>query len=253
MFRLPAATADAAHGAAAPRPTASAPAWGPPPLNAARVLTVAGLIGAAGLMLLIAVRGGSAAGGRGGPSAGVARYLRGFIAADGPARWRDGHAALTRPVEPRVLILKRERRLYLLDGGRVVAEWDVHLGFDPVGHKRCEGDGRTPEGTYYVCTRSSLSRYHRFLGISYPSPADADRGLRTGAITREQADAVRRALTARAVPPWNTPLGGAVGLHGTGGAAVAGDWTAGCIALSDEAIDRLFRVLEIGDPVEIRP
>lgn len=230
-----------------PNPTGSG-------VNTSRVLLIAGLVGAVGFLSLFVARGWFVSRGKTDHVTGAARFLRGFIAGDSERTRRPtAGGPLTRPVDPRVLILKSERKLYLLDGPRVVGEWDVQLGFEPDGPKTREGDGRTPEGTFFVCTRNSLSRFHRFLGLSYPSIPDADRGLREGALAPAQADAIRRAITGRVQPPWNTPLGGAVGIHGTGGPTVPGDWTAGCIALPDAAIDRLFRILEVGDPVEIRP
>ena len=152
--------------------------------------------------------------------------------------------------EPRVVIRKSLRRLDLLDGNTGVRSYPIALGVHPVGDKEREGDGRTPEGTLYVCTRNDRSRFHLFLGLSYPSLAQAHRGLSEGLIDGAQYEAVRKAHGARDCPPWNTPLGGAVGIHGGG---VHGDWTVGCIALANEHIEELWSVLRLGDPVQIVP
>ena len=94
------------------------------------------------------------------------------------------------------------------------------------------------------------SRFTLSLGLSYPGPADAERGLAEGVITAEQQSRIIAAWEARATPPWNTRLGGEIMIHGRGSQA---DWTAGCVALDDTDIRELYRVIPVGTPVEIRP
>ncbi len=113
-----------------------------------------------------------------------------------------------------------------------------------------EGDGRTPEGTYYVCVKNPKSRFHLSLGISYPTPADAARGLRDRLITPAQHDAIVAAHRKRTTPPWNTALGGEIFIHGCGSSS---DWTLGCVALDDDAMTELFDLVPIGTKIEIRP
>lgn len=124
------------------------------------------------------------------------------------------------------------------------------LGPDPAGTKLQQGDGRTPEGEYYVCTRLERSRFHRFLGLSYPGIADARRGYREGLLTGAERDRIVAAQVKRQQPSWNTRLGGAVGIHGNGSSS---DWTAGCIAVEDREIEELFAVLPLGTPVTVLP
>ncbi len=150
---------------------------------------------------------------------------------------------------PRILVRKSERRLILYRGERVVLETRVALG-GVAGHKEREGDRRTPEGDYTVCTRNDKSRFHLFLGLSYPGIADAAAGLRDGRLTREQHDQIVRSIRAGKQPPWNTPLGGEVGIHGHGAGR---DWTLGCIALEDADVDVLWRHCPLGTPVRIEP
>jgi hypothetical protein len=152
------------------------------------------------------------------------------------------------PREPRLLIRKEERTLALYAGGKLVKEYPIGLGRAPEGDKAREGDGRTPEGEFYVCTRLKRSRFHRFLGLSYPAPDDAARGQREGRIAQSQLEAIRQAHRRGAQPPWNTPLGGAVGVHGGGS---GWDWTRGCIALENAAVEELFEVLPLGTPVRV--
>jgi murein L,D-transpeptidase YafK len=157
-----------------------------------------------------------------------------------------GGAFPPRPLELR--IRKSARVLAAYSGSRLLKEYPVALGPAPAGDKVRQGDARTPVGRFYICTRLEQSRFRRFLGISYPRPADAQRGLRAGWISHRQHDAIRQAHGARRQPPWNTPLGGAVGIHGGG---IGSDWTLGCVALENPAIDELFAVARLGTPVTI--
>lgn len=116
--------------------------------------------------------------------------------------------------------------------------------------KEREGDGRTPEGAFYVCTRGATSRYTCALGISYPSEEDADRGLTTGLISKREHRTIAQAIHRMQRPPWNTGLGGEIMIHGGG---LDGDWTAGCIALADAEMAELFDAVPLGTPVEILP
>ena len=118
------------------------------------------------------------------------------------------------------------------------------------GDKQREGDLATPEGDFYICYKNFTSKYHRFLGISYPNVEDAERGLREGLITRTEHDQICAAIAQKQCPPWKTPLGGEVGLHGP---CPNVTWTHGCIAMSVEHIERLYELLEIGDQVTILP
>jgi len=152
--------------------------------------------------------------------------------------------------QARLVVRKAARSLELVDGDRLVKGCRIALGTNPADAKRKEGDGCTPEGTYYVCTKNERSRFHLFLGLSYPNTDDAERGLRAGLITRNEHDAIAAAIAARKRPPWNTRLGGEIGLHGGG---TDSDWTRGCIALADDDIEEVFLLLELGDEVVIEP
>ena len=147
------------------------------------------------------------------------------------------------------MIEKSARRLTLYRDGAPELTFPVALGGAPVGHKRCEGDGRTPEGRYRVCTRNEASKFHLALGLSYPSAADADLALREGRIDTAAAEAIRLAEAEGRRPPWDTPLGGFIMIHGGG---VSTDWTAGCIALENAAMDALWPLCPLGMEVEIR-
>ena len=143
---------------------------------------------------------------------------------------------------------KSDRRLSVRSGDTVLKQYRSGLSSASQGDKVRQGDLRTPVGTFTVVTRNPKSSYHLFLGLSYPDAADADRGLRDGLITDKQARLIREADAADRVPPWNTTLGGAIGIHGNGSSA---DWTLGCIAVDDDEIEELWDVVKHGTVVVV--
>ncbi len=156
---------------------------------------------------------------------------------------------------PKIRIHKADRRLELWEGGACVGSWPCRLGRQPEGSKEREGDGRTPEGRFYICTRNEASRFHRFLGLSYPTPGDAARGLVKGLVTVPEAAAIGEAHAREVRPPWDTVLGGQIGIHAapTGEPMPEGDWTEGCIAVDPEVMDRLWDACPLGAHVRILP
>ncbi len=153
-------------------------------------------------------------------------------------------------VNPRIVVYKSERTLLLCDADRVYDRYHIGLGWQPVGYKECEGDGKTPEGSYYVCTKNPNSRYYLSLGVSYPNIEDAKRGLAAGSIDQLTYTSIQRAIVNRLCPPWNTALGGEIMIHGSGSQS---DWTAGCIAVDNKVMDILYRMCPIGTRIEIYP
>ena len=150
----------------------------------------------------------------------------------------------------RVLVEKARRRLTLWDGEKRVAQCAVGLGRCPDGPKRCEGDGCTPEGTYFICLVKEQGKYGRSLGLSYPGPEDARLALREGRINEETCQAVLHACREGRRPPWGSPLGGEMYLHEGGGSR---DWTQGCIALDSGDMDWLFPCWRQIEQVRIVP
>lgn len=148
-----------------------------------------------------------------------------------------GPAANAQPL-PRadfVLVDKSDRVLTLYANGKPIRTYrGLQLGDAPEGHKRFEGDERTPEGRYTIDYGNDRSAYYLSLHISYPNAAD------------------RAYAAARGRSP-----GGAIFIHGqpnglrTG--RVPGDWTDGCIALSNAEIAELWQMVPNGTPIEIRP
>lgn len=148
-----------------------------------------------------------------------------------------------------IVVHKGERRLSLYSGDSELASFPIGLGSSPAGHKQREGNGKTPEGLYYVCMRNDKSRFHLSLGLSYPNAQDAGAALDKGLIDKDTLDRIVNAIDKKEIPPWDTPLGGEIMIHGGG----SGDWTAGCIAVEDTAMDFLWLHVPLGTPVTILP
>jgi len=158
---------------------------------------------------------------------------------------------LVLPVKnPRIVVHKKDRKLEFYSDQKLLRTYRVGLGFSPVADKKREGDGATPEGDFYVFVKNNKSAYYLSLGVSYPNPEDAERGLRDGLITKAQHDAILEAQRRRVAPPQYTKLGGLIYIHGHGAGS---DWTLGCVALENEDIRELYDAVSVGTPVTIKP
>jgi murein L,D-transpeptidase YafK len=150
--------------------------------------------------------------------------------------------------QPKIVVEKSARRLTLYSDGERVRVFQVALGFEPTGDKVKQGDGRTPEGDFYVCMKNDKSKFYLSLGLSYPNAEDAERGLRDRLITRAQHKRITTAVARGAKPPWDTALGGEIFIHGGG---TSSDWTWGCVALANEHVKELFDAVPLGTNVRI--
>lgn len=135
----------------------------------------------------------------------------------------------------RILVDKSDRTLVLFQGDSEIARYsNIRFGDAPSGHKRFEGDERTPEGIYTIDGRNPGSSFHLSLRVSYPNAAD-------------RAYAEARGKSA----------GGDIFLHGQpngyDGPPIDRDWTDGCIALSNAEIKQIWDVVPYGTEIEIRP
>jgi L,D-peptidoglycan transpeptidase YkuD (ErfK/YbiS/YcfS/YnhG family) len=142
----------------------------------------------------------------------------------------------TEPAD-KVLIEKKERGLTLLSKSEVIKTYKIALGGDPVGPKERQGDNKTPEGTYIIDSRNRDSGYHLSLHISYPNEKDKMRAKDLG-----------------------VSAGGDIMIHGIknglawiGGSHAEVDWTKGCIAVTDEEMEEIYKLVPNGTIVEIRP
>jgi len=158
----------------------------------------------------------------------------------------------------RILVWKARHRLVVLSGSKVVRSYHVSLGMSPVGPKTVRGDGKTPVGVYAVYEKRPSERFRWFLALNYPAKEDADRAFAANRISADTWADIWIADKTGQAPPWDTPLGAFVGIHGTGAGGrtaklrLASDWTNGCIALSDRDIDELYETIPVGTVVEIR-
>lgn len=138
-------------------------------------------------------------------------------------------------IADKVLVLKSRRSLLLMKGDEVLKRYIVSLGANPVGPKTRQGDHKTPEGTYILDRHNAKSQFYRAIHISYPNADDLARAKKLG--VRAGGD-----LYIHGLPN---------GFHGHNDAL--GDWTEGCIAVTDTEIDEIWRMVPDGTPIEIRP
>lgn len=148
-----------------------------------------------------------------------------------------GLAAACELKADKVVIKKSERKLYLINNGQVIKEYSICLGLNPVGHKQQKGDKRTPEGIYVLNQRNPKSKYYKSMLFSYPNEKD------------------RRQAEAKGVDP-----GGHLAIHGlpvrTKEAEwdyIERDWTDGCIAVTNDHMEEIWQLVDIGTPIEILP
>lgn len=136
------------------------------------------------------------------------------------------------PAVTLVVVDKSDRNMWLFHNDEVLKTYDVDLGRSPSGHKQVEGDGKTPEGDYIIDRRNPNSQYHLSIGISYPNEQDV-------AFAKAQGK----------------EPGGEIFIHGRsryrGGNY--GDWTAGCIAVTDREVETIYAMVRDGTPITIRP
>lgn len=131
-----------------------------------------------------------------------------------------------------VVVNKEQRKMMLLHHDRVLKDYDIKLGFAPVGHKEVEGDGKTPEGIYLIDRRNPNSRFHLSLGISYPNERDRERAKELG-----------------------KKPGGDIFIHGQRHAKSKdmGDWTWGCISVTNKQMEMIYAMVGDGTPIQINP
>ena len=137
------------------------------------------------------------------------------------------------PEVTRIVVMKADRRMYLLHHDRLLEAFDIELGFAPVGHKQFEGDGKTPEGRYFIDRRNPNSTWHLSLGLSYPNRADREFAASMG----------------------KSP-GGDIFIHGEPRRGIdrgGDDWTAGCIAVTNREMERIYSMVRTGTPIDIYP
>jgi len=138
-----------------------------------------------------------------------------------------------------IIVDKSEHRLTVLSKGKVIATFSAGFGVNPVGHKERQGDRRTPEGRYVLDYKNPNSAFYRSIHISYPNAADRARARRGGynpggdiMIHGQPSDPRMVGAIAR----WPNP-----------------DWTDGCVSLLNSDMKRLWELVTVPVPIEIKP
>lgn len=146
-------------------------------------------------------------------------------------------ALKTLPKIDLILVEKLARSMSIFHKKTKLKTYKIALGFDPVGHKEQEGDGKTPEGVYFVSHKYPNSQFYLALQVSYPNAHD-------------QKNAKKKGISA----------GGEIMIHGLGKTFawlgklhVNNDWTLGCVAVTNEEIKEIYDATAIGTKIEIRP
>ena len=136
------------------------------------------------------------------------------------------------PEVTQVIVDKSSRSMQLMHHDETLKTYDVGLGFEPAGHKKHEGDGRTPEGSYVIDRRNPNSEFHLSVGISYPNAQDRKRARAAG-----QSPGGDIFIHGR---PWKYRKGGR-------------DWTDGCIAVTNREMEEIYSMVRNGTPIDIIP
>jgi murein L,D-transpeptidase YafK len=147
------------------------------------------------------------------------------------------HAQALKSKVDSILVFKSQREMHVYGKGKKTKTYIISLGSQAVGKKRQEGDYKTPEGRYTINDKNANSIYHKNLGVSYPNENDRNYARRN-----------------------HLEAGGDIKIHGLPNkpkfspeAYLRNDWTWGCIAVSNEEIDELYRYVSTGTPIVIFP
>jgi murein L,D-transpeptidase YafK len=145
-------------------------------------------------------------------------------------------ASAEKPID-RIVVEKSARTMTLYRRDEKVHTYKVALGSEPKGAKTRQGDHRTREGKYTIDSRNEHSRYYKALHLSYPNATDRE-----------------RAQKARVSPGGDIMIHGLPNGYGAiGKAHLLHDWTDGCIAVTDDEMDEIWKLVPVGTSVEIRP
>lgn len=146
-------------------------------------------------------------------------------------------ASATPAMADSVVVEKGLHQLTLFFRGAPVKTYLVALGQNPKGPKERVGDNRTPEGLYYIEARNPQSKFHLALRVSYPSAKDIQRARQLGVSPGGD-------IMIHGLPPAFAQVGAQHRLD---------DWTNGCIALTNQEIEEIYRAVRLGAPILIKP
>ncbi|WP_462322466.1 L,D-transpeptidase family protein [Halochromatium sp.] len=148
-------------------------------------------------------------------------------------------AATSSPYVDSVLVKKSKRTMELHKDGAVYRTYRISLGDQPRGHKIQEGDERTPEGNYVLDWRNPNSSFYKSIHVSYPNALD-----RT--VARSLGVSPGGMIMIHGLPNWLSSPRLAEEYRRT-------DWTDGCIAVGNEEMDEIWRLVRDGTPITILP
>lgn len=137
----------------------------------------------------------------------------------------------------KIVVNKAKREMFLLSQGETIKQYRISLGDNPIGHKQQEGDERTPEGLYKIDYRNDKSSYHLSLHITYPNRTDIKNAKRKGVAPGDM-------IMIHGLPNH---------FQGLKSLLIGRDWTDGCIAVSNEEIEEIWRLVPNGTPILINP
>ena len=174
--------------------------------------------------------------------------------------YADGVDFQVTPDRPYYLeIDKSERLLRVKFAGNTYKQYHIAYGRGEAGGKQLLGDRRTPEGIYRIAGFNPRSQFHFFIRLNYPNVKDAFAGLHNKIISESEFSQIIDSLKFGKLPPQNTALGGAIGIHGIGLETAdklkihSGlNWTKGCVALTNDGISSLRRYVALGTEVVIK-
>lgn len=157
-----------------------------------------------------------------------------------------------------LVVVRSEHQLIVMKKGVTLRTFKVAFGSGGKKAKLRSGDHTTPKGRYKISKVRDSSRFHMFMQLNYPNMNDAKRALKNHTITRTQYRDILDAHYSGRLPPQNTALGGAIGLHGIGVETKdkieihqIADWTQGCIAMRNHEIEELNRYIDVGTTISI--
>jgi murein L,D-transpeptidase YafK len=155
-----------------------------------------------------------------------------------------------------VVNTSRETVSVLNDGQTVLQLKGAAIGRGGTGKLHVQGDGRTPLGNFRIAWINHQSPFHLFFGLNYPTLSQARVGLNKGIISERSYKKIEQAAASGRLPPQDTALGGRIGIHGLGKSSLwmhqHFNWTEGCVALTNDQIEKLAQWLEIGTRVVIQ-
>ena len=184
----------------------------------------------------------------------------GFALADGDAAAQSIETNSPSYPGAYIEVIKSEQLLRVRRGDVTYREYPIAHGRGDRGAKEILGDKKTPEGIYRIAGINDSDRFHLFIRLNYPNVKDAFYGLKNNIINRREFDNIIDALRRGQLPPQNTALGGAIGIHGVGVETAKKlkihanmNWTEGCIALTNAEVRELRDIIRVGTEVVIKP